>query len=184
MGDPSAAMAFAGAPAQRQGGLLSAIAPDLVPSQPTMNKAFAALGGGLSTISGNTKGGTFARAMGGGLKSGTDFDKNEFDRGLKALKALQEAKANGTSEEYKAALTRYYKVLTDQKSQQAAVTGTAPAKTKGAIKPPAKPGTEISMQGDGTQSSPYAPNSKDDYDGIESGTYYIHPGTGKVMLKK
>ncbi|WP_213287599.1 hypothetical protein [Bradyrhizobium sp. sGM-13] len=171
-------------------GLLSAIAPNLAPSQSTMNKVMASLGGGLSTVTGNTAGGAFARGMGGGLKAAAAQDKTDFDQHLKALKQVQDAKATGTSEEYKAALTNYYKVLTEQKNQQAAV-ATNPKAAKAyamdkapAEKPAAAPGTEISMKGDGTQASPYAPTSKADYDEIESGTYYIHPSTGQLRLKK
>jgi hypothetical protein len=177
-----------GLPGQPQpaGSLLSAIAP----SQPTLNKMMAALGGGLSTVTGNTAGGAFSRGIGGSLKAAGAQDKTDFDQHLKALKAVQDAKATGTSEQYKSALTNYYKVLTEQKNQQAAVAAGPKGMKQSTMdktpaqKPAPAPGTEISMKGDGTQATPYAPTSKADYDQIESGTYYIHPSTGQLRLKK
>lgn len=43
---------------------------------------------------------------------------------------------------------------------------------------------EISFEGNGTQAAPYKPTSKADYDQIETGTYYVHPSTGQLKLKK
>lgn len=233
---------------QQANSLLSMIAPQMAPSQPVMNKAMATLGGGLSTVTGNTAGGAFARAMGGGLKAGTGFDKSRADQALKEMKLMEAARAAGDTAAYNKARINYYNVLATQKSQQAAAGGPA-AKTarpvdgrlifdkaeraiqgayraidgdfrlkpeekaarkaaesariykgfglnpdgtdaggtkpgKVAGKPSAAPGSEISMQGDGTQGNAYAPNSKDDYDQIESGSYYIHPSSGEIRRKK
>lgn len=165
-------------------GLLSLIAPDLAPSAATRGRIEAALGGGLSSVTGNTAGGNFARGMGGGLKASSKFDSDEFERTIKALKALQEAKTSGSNEEYKTALTGYYKTLAQQKNA-ASAKAAAPVQTASAA--PGKPAAttpEISMKGDGTQGAPYAPNSKTDYDEIASGSYYIHPSTGQLRLKK
>jgi hypothetical protein len=43
---------------------------------------------------------------------------------------------------------------------------------------------EISMEGQGTREVPYSPQTPEDYDEIEPGTYYIHPSDGKLRLKK
>lgn len=61
----------------------------------------------------------------------------------------------------------------------------SPAKTS-AAKPMKKAGNpdEINIDGDGTQTVPYKPQSKDDYDQIESGTYYINPSDNTLRLKK
>lgn len=164
-------------------GLLSLIAPGLAPDGATRRNIEASLGGGLSSVTGNTAGGAFARGMGGGLKAGNKSESEEFDHSLKALKAVQEAKSTGTSEEYKTALTNYYKTLTQQKND-AAAKAAAPVNAKVATTKPAAATPEISMKGDGTQGSPYAPTSKDDYDQIESGSYYVHPTSGQLRLKK
>lgn len=264
LADPAAITAFAPTDIQRaQGGmppipmtgvqgqpqansLLSMIAPQLAPSQPDLNKAMASLGGGLSTVTGNTAGGAFARGMGGGLKAGTEADKTDFDQQIKALAAVQKARESGDTSAYKKAMTDYYKVLATTKGQQAAAGGPAEkpprsidgrlifdkaeraiqsanraidgdfrlkpeekaarkaaesariykgfglnpdgtdaggAKPSRSAKKAGKSG-EIGFDGDGSQGSPYAPATKDDYDQIESGTYYIHPSTGEVRLKK
>jgi hypothetical protein len=168
--------------------LRSLIAPPTMQSR--MKNAMASLGGGLSSVEGNTAGGAFARAMGGGIKAGNASDSADFDQSIKALRAVQEAKQFGTTEQYKQALTNYYKVLTDQKNQQATVqsavraAGNA-AKPASAVaaapKKAGKPG-EISFNGDGTQTSPYEPQSKDDYDQIEPGSYYTV--NGQLRRKK
>lgn len=102
-------------------GLLSMIAPEFTKNNaPAIGKAFASLGGGLSSVTGNTAGGAFARGMGGSLKSGTSYDKDTADRALKELKAMQEARAAGDNAKYKAALTNYYNVLTQAKETAAA----------------------------------------------------------------
>ncbi|MFA5951550.1 MAG: hypothetical protein WC807_14825 [Hyphomicrobium sp.] len=237
-----------GVPGQEQNSLLSAIAPGITRQPTAMDKAMASLGGGLSTVTGNTAGGAFARGMGGGLKAGTAQDKTDFDQQIKELAAVQKARESGDTSAYKQAMTNYYKVLATTKGQQAAAGGpagkpprsidgrllfdkaeralqgayraidgdfrlkpeekaarkaaeaariykgyglnpdgtdaggTKPGKVAG--KPAAAAGSEISMQGDGTQGNAYAPNSKDDYDQIESGSYYIHPSSGEIRRKK
>ncbi|MCA1458105.1 hypothetical protein I6F35_33770 [Bradyrhizobium sp. BRP22] len=194
--DPSAITAFAptdvqraanGAPPipQDSNSLLSAITGRQ--SQTPTSRAMTALGGGLSTVEGNTAGGAFARGLGGGLKAQTAQDKTDFDEKMKAFKAVQDAQQSGTSEQYKTALTNYYKVITDQKNRQATAAASTPAaKTASAAPATKKAGkpNEISFDGDGSQGSPYQPKSKDDYDEIPSGTYYVHPSTGQLRLKK
>lgn len=152
---------------------------------PTVNKLLATLGGGLSTVEGNTAGGAFARAMGGGLKAGNEADKTNSDDAIKHLKAAIEAQQTGNKDAYTKALTAYYGVLTKQKQQEAASLG---AKTAAASAAPAssskkagKP-DEISFNGDGTQAAPYEPRTKDDYDQIESGSYYVV--NGQLRRKK
>jgi len=57
---------------------------------------------------------------------------------------------------------------------------------QGAGAPPAAPAApaQINMRGNGTQQEPYAPTSREDYDQITSGTYFVNPSDGKVYLKK
>jgi hypothetical protein len=59
----------------------------------------------------------------------------------------------------------------------------APAPNAPSPAPANKP-AELSFQGQGTRESPYMPKTKDDYDEIESGTYYINPADGNLRLKK
>lgn len=61
----------------------------------------------------------------------------------------------------------------------------APAAPAGTSPRSAAPGKvpEISFKGQGTQVAPYQPMSKDDYDQIETGTYYMDPSTGKTKIK-
>lgn len=238
-----------------KGGLLSLIAPQLGISNGAINKGLASLGGGLSTVTGNTAGGAFARGMGGGLKSGTEFDKSDNEQMLKAVALAQKAKAAGDETAYKKALTMGANVLASLNQQRAkslaegkTISGGGEraarsldsrllfdkaeraiqsanrtidgdfrlkpdekAKMKaeqsariykgfglnpdgtdaGGTKPTRNPAAkkagkagEIAFDGDGSQGSPYAPATKDDYDQIESGTYYIHPSSGEVRLKK
>lgn len=215
---------------------------------PTVNKLLASLGGGLSTVTGNTAGGAFARAMGGGLKAGNEADKTNSDDAVKHLKAAIEAQQLGDKQAYTKALTSYYQVLTKQKNEQENVAAAGPKppraidgrlifdKAERAIqnsnraidgdfrlKPeeraqkkaqeaariykgfglnpdgtmpggssapaPSAPSSkkagnpdEIAFNGDGTQAAPYEPRTKDDYDQIESGSYYIV--NGQLRRKK
>lgn len=57
--------------------------------------------------------------------------------------------------------------------------GAAPAPGK----PPAAPGSEISMQGDGTRQAPYRPTTPQDFNDLEPGTHFIDPGDGKLYVK-
>lgn len=165
---------------QNAGDLRSAIM-----GQPTMESrirnVMASLGGGLSTVEGNTAGGAFARGAGGALKAGTANDRADFNDAIKALKSVQEAKQFGTSEEYKKALTSYYKILADQKNQQAAVAATGKTAATAPAKKAGKP-DEIGFDGDGTQGAPYQPKTADDYAQIESGSYYTV--NGQLRRKK
>lgn len=222
--------------------LLSMIAPQQTPGA----KMMAALGGGLSTVAGNTAGGAFARGMGGGLKAGIASENTSYDQALKYLKEAREAQASGDTAAYKKSMINLNNVTAGLRSQQTAAGGTGGKlsrtidgrlifdKAERAVqnayraidsdfrlKPEekaarkaaestriykgfglnpdgtdaggAKPslGTkkagkagEIAFDGDGSQGSPYAPATKDDYDQIERGTYYIHPSSGELRLKK
>lgn len=232
-------------------GLLSLIAPDFARNNaPAINKALASIGGGLSTVTGNSGGAAFARGMGGSLKAGTSYDKDTADRALKEMKAAQEAQAAGDNAKYKAAMTNYYNILSQTKQTEAGKAPTrrqtqwddprfrfdrfrsaaaasdeaidnefvndprtkrfAPqadrdsvareiAKRKqearaelrrryeigpdGAPAGKAQNPGEISFKGNGTETTPYRPMSKDDFDQIEPGSFVILP-TGEYGIKK
>lgn len=101
-------------------GLLSMIAPGSDDNgSPGMRRMLASLGGGLSTVTGNTAGGAFARGMGGGLKSGTAFDRSEADLALKELRAMQAAQAAGDNARYRAARANYYDIMARTKAEAA-----------------------------------------------------------------
>lgn len=191
--DPKAMTAFAPTDVQRmqQGmpqiptgnsgqfeGLLSAIVPGA-----GGRRISAALAGGLSSIEGNTKGGVFARGLGGGLKGANTSEKEEFDALLKTIDRAQKAKESGNNVEYKTALTDYYKSLTATKAAATAKAKQPATPEQAAIKPtPA--GEEIAMKGDGTKATPYSPSTKADYDEIPSGSFYVHPKSGEIRIKK
>jgi hypothetical protein len=85
---------------------------------PKNGRAFSrSLSAGFSGIEGNTKGGTFARGMGGAMRGGERFEDDEYTRSLNALDRAIKFKAAGRDDAYKAALTQYYqgktRALTD-----------------------------------------------------------------------
>lgn len=223
--------------------IISAITGRATAPPDPMRNAMASLGGGLSTVTGNTAGGAFARGAGGSLKAGAASSRADSEEALKHLNAALAAQQLGDKQAYTRALTDYYGVLTRQKNEQENV-GTAGPKPPRAIdsrlifdkaeraiqnsnraidgdfrlkpeeraqkkaqeaariykgfglnpdgttgdgsagpapagpssKKAGKPG-EIAFNGDGTQAAPYEPRTKDDYDQIESGSYYVVNGT-------
>jgi hypothetical protein len=231
---------------QTSSDIISAITGRASAGPDPVRNAMASLGGGLSTVTGNTAGGAFARGAGGSLKAGAASSRADSEDALKHLKAALEAQQLGDKQAYTKALTSYYQVLTKQKNEQENVgtagpkpprsidgrlifdkaeraiqnsnraidsdfrlkpeeraakksqeaariykgfglnpDGTVPQDSMPSTAPGAKKAgkpDEISFDGDGTQANPYQPNSKDDYDQIESGTYYIL--NGQLRRKK
>jgi hypothetical protein len=228
--------------------IVSAITGRATAAPDPMRNIMASLGGGLSTVTGNTGGGAFARGAGGSLKAGAASSRADSEDALKHLKAALEAQQLGDKQAYTRALTSYYGVLTKQKNEQenVAVAGpkppraidgrlifdkaeraiqnsnraidgdfrlkpeeraqrkaqeaariykgfglnpdgtagpgsSAPAAAAPSSKKAGNPG-EIAFNGDGTQATPYEPRTKDDYDQIESGSYYIV--NGQLRRKK
>jgi hypothetical protein len=52
------------------------------------------------------------------------------------------------------------------------------------VKPPAAPGSDISMPGDGTRATPYQPKTMSDFADVTPGSHFIDPGDGKLYVKK
>ncbi|WP_028136146.1 hypothetical protein [Bradyrhizobium japonicum] len=226
--------------------IVSAITGRATAAPDPMRNIMASLGGGLSTVTGNTAGGAFARGAGGSLKAGAASSRADSEEALKHLKAALEAQQLGDKQAYTRALTSYYGVLTKQKNEQENVAtagpkppraidsrlifdkaeraiqnanraidgdfrlkpeeraqkkaqeaariykgfGLNPDGTTGPGAAPSAPSSskkagnpgEIAFNGDGTQAAPYEPRTKDDYDQIESGSYYIV--NGQLRRKK
>lgn len=69
---------------------------------------------------------------------------------------------------------------------QLGVDGGAPSPARAPPAPrqaPTEP-PKIQMEGGGAKVDPYKPVTQEDYDEMEPGTYYIHPGDGKLKMKK
>lgn len=233
---------------QTSADIVSAITGRATAAQDPMRNIMASLGGGLSTVTGNTAGGAFARGAGGSLKSAAASSRADSEEALKHLKVALEAQQLGDKQAYTRALTSYYGVLTKQKNEQENVASAGPKPPRaidsrlifdkaeraiqnanraidgdfrlkpeeraqkkaqeaariykgfglnpdgttgpGSASPaPAAPSSkkagnpgEIAFNGDGTQATPYEPRTKDDYDQIESGSYYIV--NGQLRRKK
>src|SRR6185437_4263380 len=91
--------------------LLGAVRPAPSPMQNAIGTGIAALGKGLSTVSGNTGAGAFARGMGGALTGGSQYAQQQqtqnFNIASNYFKYMLAAKNMGNMEAYRQAQAAY-----------------------------------------------------------------------------
>jgi hypothetical protein len=174
----------------RGGGLLGAImGADPMRADP-LRSALAALGGGLANVKSSPfKAQALANPLGAALQAGNKADDTQYQLFTQRLAALDRALRRRGVDVQSLPARRAAPMPTAP-----AVPGTMPfggALAQNDNAAPAAPAGdrtytpgEIAFPGQGTRETPYQPRGAEDYGEIASGSYYIHPESGDLLLKR